>query len=81
MRVGELGVSTLLAPGVSFERYSFNIISPVALTSEQRIQITQLVDLMKVGHEHLIDIIEPDTSTLDHWELGESELGVDSDLH
>ena len=78
---GELGDDTDLGPGVSFERYSFRIISPVVLTEIQESRMRQLVDLMKVGHEHLVDIVQPGDDVIDHWELGESELGVDSDLH
>lgn len=77
----ELGDTTILAPGVSFEKYSFNIVSPVALTEEQRTRIRFIVDFMKPAHTHLIDIVEPSTEVIDHWELGLSELGVDSDLH
>lgn len=77
----ELGIDTELAPSLQFLLYSFNIISPVALTAEQRTRMRQLTDLMKVAHEHLVDIIEPDTSTIDHWELGLSEIGVTTDLH
>ncbi len=77
----ELGIDTDLAPSLQFQLYSFNIVSPVALTDEQRKRIRQLTELMKVAHEHLIDIVEPDTSVIDHWELGISEVGVTSDLH
>jgi phage tail-like protein len=79
--VSELGVTTILAPSLSRHLYSFNIVSPVAITDEQDTRMRQLTDLMKVAHEHLVDIVEPDTSTIDHWELGLSELGVESDLH
>lgn len=79
--VSELGIDTVLGPGTSRERFSFRIISPVALTDEQRTQIEQIVDFMKVGHEHLVEIEEPDTTVIDHWELGLSELGINTDLH
>ncbi len=77
----ELGVDTEFAASLQFLLYSFNIISPVALTTDQRTRMRQLTKLTKVAHEHLVDIIEPDTSVIDHWELGLSELGVTTDLH
>lgn len=79
--VSELGDTTVLLPSSQRALYSFNIVAVVALTDEQRDRIRKLADTMKVAHEHLIDIIEPDTEVIDHWELGLSELGVDSDLH
>jgi phage tail-like protein len=77
----ELGVGTILAPGLSFEKYSFTIISPVVLTAEQRTRITFIANFMKPGHTHLIEIIEPGSATVDHWELGVSQLGDTTDLH
>ena len=77
----ELGETTILAPGLSSEKYSFTIISPVALTAEQRTRIKFIVDFMKPAHTHCIDVIEPTTDIIDHWELGLSELGDTTDLH
>jgi phage tail-like protein len=72
---GELGEDTILGPSAQFNLYAFNIVSPIALTAEQRKRIRSLVDLMKVAHEHFVDLIEPDTTVIDHVELGESGLG------
>ena len=78
---GELGEDTILGPSAQFNLYAFNIVSPIALTAEQRKRIRSLVDLMKVAHEHFVDLIEPDTTVIDHVELGESELGETFLLH
>lgn len=76
--VSELDVDTVLGPGTSRERYSFDVISPVTLTDEQREQIRTIVEYMKPAHTHLVHITEPeDVEVIDHLELGLSELGGD----
>lgn len=81
--VDELGDSltegtAVLGPGSGFNLYAFEIESPVALTQEQRDQITDIVEFMKPAHTHFIRIIEPEIPTvIDHLELGLSELGGD----
>lgn len=69
-----------LGPGEQRLLYSFIVVSPVDLTTDQRDRITQIVDLMKPAHTHLIGIAEPATAPLptDHLELGVSELGSGS---
>lgn len=74
----ELGEDTILGPGTSRERYSFDVVSPVLLSDEQRSQIVDIVEYMKPAHTHLVHIIEPDSvEVIDHLELGLSELGGD----
>lgn len=76
--VSELDVDTILGPGTLRERYSFDAISPIALTDDQRAQIRQIIQYMKPAHTHLVRIIEPTIPTsIDHLELGLSELGGD----
>jgi phage tail-like protein len=76
--VSELGFDTILGPGGSRERYSFDVVSPIELTDEQREQIETIVEYMKPAHTHLIRIIEPTpVEVIDHLELGLSELGGD----
>lgn len=56
--------------------YSFRVVSPADLTSEQRDQIRILAEYMMVGHEHYLGTIEPTSEdALDHLVLGFSELG------
>jgi len=76
-----LGDDTILGPSAQFNLYAFNLVAPIALTVEQRKRIRSLVELMKVAHEHFVDLIEPDTTVFDHVELGESELGDTFLLH
>lgn len=76
--VDELGIGTILASSASFARYSFVIDSPIILTDEQRARVRELAIYMKPAHTHLIDIVEPEVVvSIDHVELGLSELGND----
>lgn len=78
----ELGIGSILASGDQFLLYSFEIVSPIILTIEQQSQITKIADYMKPAHTHLKRIVDPTPPVvLDHWEIGESELGVDTLLH
>lgn len=77
----ELGDTTILAASTSFQRYSFTVVSPVALTALQRTRITFIAKFMKPAHTHLVDIVEPSTEMIDHLELGLSELGDNWELH
>jgi phage tail-like protein len=68
--------TAILGSGTSYNIYSFEIVSPVALTEEQREQITDIANYMKPAHTHLINIIEPEIPVIvDHIELGLSILG------
>lgn len=66
-----------LGPGEQRLLYTFDIISPIDLTDEQRDRIRELAEYMKPAHTHLNRIIEPATqpAPIDHLELGASELG------
>ncbi len=80
--VSELGVSWVLCPGDSFDRFSFDIIVSTVLTQSQRDAIRTIVDYMKPAHTHFVNLIEPGSPLfVDHWELGISELGTESELH
>jgi len=74
----ELGVDTILGPSDRRALYTFDVVSLVSLTDEQRAIIRELVDYMKPAHTHLGSIVEPTPPTvIDHLELGLSELGGD----
>jgi len=65
-----------LGPGERRLLYSFEIVSPVVLTDEERTRIVAIAELMKPAHTHLVRIVEPTTAeVVDHLELGLSELG------
>lgn len=78
----ELGWDSYLGASEQYLLYSFRIIAPYALTDEQRYQMRAIARYMKVAHEHLVDIIEPELpQVVDHWELGLSLLGEETELH
>ncbi|MCP4680535.1 MAG: phage tail protein [Deltaproteobacteria bacterium] len=75
----ELGVDWILGPSDRFALYAFNIRVDQALNDTQREQIRAIVNLNKVAHTHFIDLIEPSAPpSLDHWELGISELNINT---
>lgn len=70
------GAATL-GPGTQRMLYTFEIVSPRALTDIERKRITDIAELMKPGHTHLLRIVEPalPEEELDHLVLGYSWLG------
>lgn len=81
--VHELDEETILGPGTSRERFSFEVVSPVALEEEQREQLRAIIEYMKPAHTHLVRIREPEVPVvIDHVELGLSLLdGAEWVLH
>lgn len=79
----ELGVETYLGSDDLYDRLSFWVQSPVALTDEQRLRIRGIVEYMKRAETHFRGFIEPapPPPLPDHWELGLSLLGVETTLH
>jgi phage tail-like protein len=78
----ELGIDWILGPSDRFARYAFTVIVDVVLTDTQRKQLRAIVEYMKPAHTHFVDLIEPEEPIVyEHWELGFSELGTESDLH
>ncbi|MGE0325902.1 MAG: Ig-like domain-containing protein [Polyangiaceae bacterium] len=78
----ELGVDWILGPSDRFARYAFNVEVPRLLAMTERRQLRQLVEYLKPAHTHFVDLVEPvPPAVLDHWELGLSEVGVETALH
>jgi len=78
----ELGVDWELGPSNLFARYAFDVEVDVPLSDTERRQIRAIVDYLKPAHTHFVDLIEPGIPpTFDHWELGVSKLGVETELH
>ena len=78
----ELGIDWELGPSDLFARYAFDVEVDEPLSDTERNQIRAIVDYLKPAHTHFVDLIEPGVPpTFDHWELGISELGVESELH
>ena len=58
--------------------YSFDILTDVILTDDQRRRIAQIVDYMKPAHTHHVRTVDASTEDpIDHLELGLSELSPD----
>ena len=81
MGMSVLGIGTYLGPSLQRNLYSFEVLVNTALTTEQRNQLTQLINYIKVAHEHAA-IVEPTGPTfIDHWTMGLSALGLNTWLH
>ncbi len=80
--VSELGVDTVLGTSDPASLYTFVIHTPIELSDEQRTRIIKIADYMKAAHTHF-RIEEPPPAPVEpnHWELGLSELGVNTHLH
>jgi phage tail-like protein len=78
----ELGVDWVLGPSDRFARYAFNVEVSRILGTEERRRLRAIVEYLKPAHTHFVDLVEPLPVVLpDHWELGVSELGTESELH
>jgi phage tail-like protein len=81
--VDYLGDGTWLGTSSLHDRLSFYVVSPITLTPDQRTKITALVNYMKDARTHFLGIQEPTPPppVPNHWELGLSQLGVNTLLH
>lgn len=76
-----LGEDWILGPSGAFSAYAFDVVSPRALTAEERLRLRIIVDYMKPAHTHF-RVVEPFIpEVIDHLELGLSELGETWLLH
>lgn len=76
--VDELGETSVLGTDESRLLYSFDILTDVILTDDQRRRIAQIVDYMKPAHTHHVRTVDASTEDpIDHLELGLSELSPD----
>lgn len=77
----QLGVDSILFTDDLSTLYSFDVISPIALTDAEREAMLAIIDYMKPAHEHLLNLFEPgfDDPEL-FWVLGVGQLGEDSEL-
>lgn len=76
-RIGydKLGYTTYLGPSSSYDRFTFFVICPVYLSTEQRKQMNDIIKLMKAAHEHHV-IVEPAPPAPAVWKLGYHKLGI-----
>ncbi len=79
----EIGESFILGSSFLYDRFSFKVVSPISLSTEQNAQMTYLAKYMKASREHLVGIVEPSAPPAepDHLELGYSKLGSEWILH
>ena len=77
-----LGEDWVLGPSTSFAALAFEVVSPRVLTTEERRRLRQIVDYLRPAQTHFARLVEPfPPETIDHVELGTSELGEDWLLH
>ncbi len=83
MNESEMDIDTYLGSSDIRLLYSFDVISPIILTDEQRQMIRTIVAYMRRAPTHLRYIIEPPAlpENPDHWELGLSEMDDTTILH
>jgi phage tail-like protein len=76
-----LGETWILGGSGPFSAYAFDVVSPRALTIEERLRVRIIVHYMKPAHTHF-RVVEPVIpEIIDHLELGLSELGETWLLH
>lgn len=76
-----LGEDWILGASGAFSAFAFDVITPRALTTEERLRVRIIVDYMKPAHTHF-RVVEPVIPEfIDHLELGLSELGETWLLH
>jgi len=80
--VSELGFNTNME-GVEIPRaiYSFYVTVNKLLSLDEKNLLTAIIIYMKPIHTHFLGFIEPEQDLYDHWELGISELGLNTFLH
>lgn len=72
----------ILGPSGSFLRFAFTVVVQQALEQWQRDRIAEIVHFLRPAHTHFMGVVEPTTPpTIDHLELGLSELGHNWLLH
>jgi phage tail-like protein len=77
-----LGVDWVLGPSDRFAKYAFNVVVARILTPTERKHLRAIVEYLKPAHTHFADLVEPFPPVVpDHWELGISVVGENSDLH
>lgn len=71
-----------LGPSDRFARYAFDLKVARVLSPKERRQLRAIVEYLKPAHTHFVNLVEPlPPPSFDDWELGESLVGVSTDLH
>jgi phage tail-like protein len=76
-----MGVDFILGSDDEDDLYTFWVIVPEQLDAATRNAVNRIIDVMKVAHERHILIEPQDVFVPDHWAMGYSVLGIETDLH
>jgi phage tail-like protein len=77
----EIGVNWILGTSERYALYSFNIRVDRELSETEKKQLRDIVELVKPGHTHFIELLMPGPPPSDDaWVIGVSVIGVDSRL-
>lgn len=82
--IGDAGTafSVMLSAPVTGNLTSASATTPTAFTDTQVAIIKDIADYMKPAHTHCVRVLQPvPPDFIDHWEIGESELGETTLLH
>jgi phage tail-like protein len=78
----KLGTETILCGSTAQERRSFSLMVDRNLSQKQIAQMTNVVVYMKPANTFFIEFVMPNNPRfIDHWALGFSDLGQNTDLH
>lgn len=71
-----LDLNATLGIDAAWQRYAFDVVSPIVLTVAQRTQVTEIVEFMKPAHTHFMRTIEPGEpgTPAVHWVLDVSAV-------
>jgi len=77
-----LGIDSVIGPSAGTpELYTFEVYSGVVLTTDQRRTLALIIEEVKCAHEHYVIKDPSDATVYDPWEIGLSQMGVDTYLH
>lgn len=82
---GAVGGDAILGPGTEYARNSYEIVSPVVLTTEERSRVVQIAQWADPAEMHLVRIVEPGGESgtggeSSYWILGTSLLDASTIL-
>lgn len=81
--IGEalMGIDWILGSSDPQDLLTFQVLVPQVLTADERAKMSQIIDYMMDAREFFV-ILEPaDIVVPDHWQMGFSQLGINTWLH
>lgn len=76
-----MGITWILGSSDPQDLLTFQVIVPRVLTDDERKKMTQIIDYMMDAREFFVLIEPADIVVPDHWQMGYSNLGVNTYLH